>query len=104
MCSVLKVCALHQAPARTPRLLLGVSGGTILAPSPASGPAATHQLKPAPPSHSETFKLSSNMCCFFFVFIQSEQWKYKGMYAVKLGRVKRAHLYVEKITKFQTPF
>lgn len=43
-----------QVPTRTPHLAHGVSGGTIPASSPASRPAATHQLKPAPPSHSES--------------------------------------------------
>lgn len=53
----------HQAPTPTPRLLLGVSGGTIPASSPASRPAATCQLKPAPPSHSETCSVTLNTLC-----------------------------------------
>lgn len=49
------VVCFHQAPAQKPRLVLAVSGGTIPAPSPALRPAVTRQLKPASPSHSETF-------------------------------------------------
>lgn len=44
----------HQAPARTPRPVLGVSGGTIPASSPALKHAATLPRYPAPPSHSKT--------------------------------------------------
>lgn len=43
-----------QAPVLTPHLVLGVSGGTTPVLSPASRPAVTPQLSPAPPFHSET--------------------------------------------------
>lgn len=43
-----------------PHLVLGVSGGMIPVSFPASRPAATRQLKPASPSHSETSDLFNN--------------------------------------------
>lgn len=48
---------IRQAPARTPCRVLGVSGRTIPAWCPASRPAATRRLRPAPASRSETFDL-----------------------------------------------
>lgn len=44
----------HQAPVLMPRPVLGVSGGTIPASSPASRHAVTLPRYPAPPSHSKT--------------------------------------------------
>lgn len=48
------VCVVPQAPDQMLHQLPSASGGTTPVSGPASRPAVTHRLPPAPPSHSES--------------------------------------------------